>query len=79
MFSLYQHCQQVANLTVKKQVFGEATLIVDNPGPTDGILGMAWPAIAVDGVTPVFQQMMAEGVVQDSVFGFYLNRFVNCR
>ena len=35
---------------------------------------MAWPSIAVSGVTPFFQQLMAEGVIDNPVFGFYLNR-----
>lgn len=70
---------QVGSLTVKKQVFGEA---IDQPGDAfvnskaDGILGMAWPEIAVDGVTPVFQNMVAEGAVNQTTFGFYLNRCV---
>lgn len=42
----------------------------------DGILGMAWPSIAVDKVTPVFQNMYSEHLVSKDVFGFYLNRFV---
>ena len=68
---------QVAGLNVKKQVFGEA---VDQPGDAfvnskaDGIMGMAWPEIAVDNVTPVFQNMVSEGGVSDTRFGFYLNR-----
>jgi len=42
----------------------------------DGILGFAWPRIAVDGVTPVFNQMLAQGVLTqaESMFGFWLNR-----
>ena len=66
-------------MTVKNQIFGEA---IQQPGTAfvaakfDGILGMAWPRIAEDGVTPVFQEMIAEGVVQTKVFGFYLDRWV---
>ena len=41
----------------------------------DGILGMGWPAIAVDKVAPVFQNMVAQGLVAKPVFGFYLDRF----
>ena len=68
---------QVAGVSVKNQVFGEAT---KQPGTTfiddifDGILGMAWPAIAVDNVTPVFQNMVAQKLVPNPVFGFYLDR-----
>lgn len=69
----------MAGITVKNQVFGEA---IDQPGETfvdarfDGILGMAWPDIAEDGVTPVFQNMMSQGLVSQPTFGFYLDRYV---
>lgn len=67
----------MAGLKVQNQIFGEA---VDQPGETfvdakfDGILGMAWPTIAEDGVTPVFQNMISQKLVTQSTFGFYLNR-----
>lgn len=67
----------VANITVKKQTFGEA---INQPGSTfinakfDGILGMAFPSIAVDNTTPVFQNMVSQGLVSSPVFGFYLDR-----
>ena len=65
-------------MTVKNQGFGEA---LKQPGKTfvnakfDGILGMGWPAIAVGGVTPVFQNMIAQSLVDHSEFSFYLDRF----
>lgn len=69
---------QFANLGIKNQVFGEATGL---PGMTflaakfDGILGMGYQTIAVDGVTPPFYNMVTEGLVKDPVFSFYLNRY----
>ena len=68
---------QIAGLQVKNQIFAEAT---KQPGLTfiaakfDGILGMAFPSISVDHVTPVFQNMVAEHLVANPVFGFWLNR-----
>ena len=64
---------------MKNQTFGEA---VKQPGPTfidarfDGILGMAFPSIAVDNVNPVFHNMVEQGLVNKPVFGFYLDRYI---
>ena len=68
---------QVANLTVKNTVFGEAIKVHNDGNDVDGILGMAWPDIAEEGMSVVFQQMIDQGVVDTPVFGFYLNRY-NC-
>jgi len=38
----------------------------------DGILGLGWPSIAVDGITPVMQQMASADVIDSETFGFYL-------
>ena len=39
----------------------------------DGLLGLAFPSIAVDGVTPIVQQLIAASQLSASVFAFYLN------
>ncbi len=64
---------------MKNQIFAEATV---QPGNTfvnakfDGILGMAYSSISVDSVPTVFADMVTQKLVQNPVFGFYLNRFV---
>jgi len=73
---LSQDTVNMGGLDVKGQVFAEAT---KEPGSTfskakfDGILGMAWPSISVDGVTPVFEQMVNQGLVSQKMFAFWLS------
>jgi len=53
-------------------------LATNEPGMTfrvakfDGILGLGWPSIAVDRITPVMQRLADERVIDSYMFGFYL-------
>ncbi|RWS28889.1 lysosomal aspartic protease-like isoform X1 [Leptotrombidium deliense] len=67
----------IASAEVKAQTFGEAT---KEPGIAfvmakfDGIVGLAFKSLAVGGVTPLFDNMVAQKLVPEPVFSFYLNR-----
>ena len=75
MPALFRCSMQIAGISVKDQTFGEA---IKEPGVAfvvakfDGILGMAYPSISVDGVAPVFYNMIREQLVPHPLFGVYL-------
>uniref|UniRef100_A0A8C5WLQ1 Cathepsin D n=1 Tax=Leptobrachium leishanense TaxID=445787 RepID=A0A8C5WLQ1_9ANUR len=67
----------IGDLAIKGQLFAEA---LKQPGITfvaakfDGILGMGYPRISVDGAPTVFDDIMEQALVDENVFSFYLNR-----
>lgn len=63
---------------MSNQQFAES---VSEPGKAfldaefDGILGLAYPSLAVDGVTPVFDNMMAQNLVELPMFSVYMSTY----
>lgn len=66
---------QVGGLTVKNQIFGMSK--AETPSMqylvSDGILGLAFPGVAQPGATPVFDNMMGQGLVSVDLFSVYLS------
>lgn len=66
-------------MSVDNQQFGES---VYEPGMTflmgkfDGILGLAYPSLAQEVGTPVFDNLMVQKKVTQPIFSFYLSRSV---
>jgi hypothetical protein len=68
----------VGDLTIKAQTFAEVTDVSGlglaySAGKFDGILGLAFQTISVDHVVTPFQNIIAQNLVTEPVFGVYLS------
>lgn len=66
----------LGGITISDQTFGEAQEYAGDAfksGKFGGILGLAYPSLSNDTSTPVFDNMMTQGLVSEPVFSFYLN------
>jgi Eukaryotic aspartyl protease len=66
---------QVGDALVKNQGFGEALWMADffENVPMDGILGLGFKEIASDSITPVFDNMITQGLVKKAMFSTFLS------
>lgn len=66
-----------AGYSIKNQIFAEITNAPETAflkSQLDGILGLGFASIAINSITPPFYNLMAQGLVNRSVFSIYLNR-----
>jgi len=66
----------IGNVTVTKQLFAEATNepgLAFKIGKMDGIMGMAWQRIAVNGIKPPWYDVVASSGMEN-LFAFYLGK-----
>nr|AAF61241.1 pepsinogen F [Mus musculus] len=67
---------RIGDLTVVAQAFG---LSLEEPGifmeyaGFDGILGLGYPNLGLQGITPVFDNLWLQGLIPQNLFAFYLS------
>lgn len=66
---------QVGGVAVSNQIFSMSQTEAPYLQYTlaDGILGLAYPGLAISGATPVFDNMLAEGLINEDLFSVYLS------
>jgi cathepsin D len=74
---LGQDTTTLAGLTAKNSTFGQITKLEGISfvaSKFDGIMGMAWPAISVQGCPLIFDLLYKQGQVEGNSFSFYLTK-----
>ncbi|XP_025270259.1 lysosomal aspartic protease-like [Camponotus floridanus] len=66
----------IAGLTIENQTFTEITSVTDifEFLPYDGVVGLGYLDLSIQGITPIFDNMIKQGLVSSSIFSFYLYR-----
>ena len=64
-------------LTIPKQYFGDVQSLSPDflNSPSDGIMGLGYRAISTTGEKTPFENLLAQGVLAEPVFGFRLSRY----
>ena len=66
----------MGDLIIKNQTFGLSLTEDDRAfehATFDGILGLAYPRLAIKGTTPIFDTIMNQSLISEPVFAFYLS------
>lgn len=58
------------------QIFAEAVNMSGFDGVNDGLLGLAYPNLTVDGEIPLFYNMWVQNLIPHPIFSFYFNPYV---
>lgn len=67
----------MAGIQIPGQVFAEALSepsLVFVAAKFDGILGLSYPVLSIDGVKPPFNNMLDQGLLEEPMFSFWLSR-----
>ncbi|ETN85272.1 eukaryotic aspartyl protease [Necator americanus] len=71
--------QGTQQLVVPETVFGQAQMLAPffNTQPLDGILGLGFPELAVNGVLPPFHRAVKQGLLDQPIFTVFLKHVGN--
>ncbi|KAE8298589.1 Pepsin A [Larimichthys crocea] len=64
-FGCFSASSQISDLFVQHQIFGLTEI--------DGVLGLAFPSMSLEGGTPIFDNLWNEGQIPQNMFSMYLS------